>query len=228
MDSHAKSSDVKNGKSVHSQSARSHREPALQSDAISNLLLEALELEMGGERVYLTALECAQNSDLQQEWKKYFRETQRHTQVLRGLCTTFGLDPDQPTPGRKVVRHLGESLVKAMQLAKSMGAPASAELVAAECVTFAETKDHLNWELLGTIARALGDGQGRPLTDACRAIEAEEDEHLYHTAGWTRELWLQSLGLPSQLPPPEEREDVQSMEEAARVQNKRSEEQREH
>ena len=32
--------------------------------------------------------------------------------------------------------------------------------------------------------------------------------HLYHTMGWTRELWIESLGMPAVLPPPEEEKKV--------------------
>ncbi len=28
-------------------------------------------------------------------------------------------------------------------------------------------------------------------------VEEEEDEHLYHTTGWTRELWIETLGMPA-------------------------------
>jgi len=52
---------------------------------------------------------------------------------------------------------------------------------------------------------------------AYEKIEDEEDEHLYHTKGWCRELWLKSLGLKAVLPPPEERKDVKSAVEAARA-----------
>ncbi|MGE0229049.1 MAG: hypothetical protein AB7I38_03540 [Dehalococcoidia bacterium] len=44
---------------------------------------------------------------------------------------------------------------------------------------------------------------------------SQEDENLYHTRGWTRELWRQSLGLPAQLPPPQEQQNVTSMADAA-------------
>ena len=47
-------------------------------------------------------------------------------------------------------------------------------------------------------------------TAAYEEIEDEEDEHLYHTQGWCRELWLKSLGLKAVLPPPEEKKDVKS------------------
>ena len=45
---------------------------------------------------------------------------------------------------------------------------------------------------------------------AYQQVEDEEDEHLYHTTGWSRELWIASLGLPAVLPPPEEEKDGQN------------------
>ena len=53
-------------------------------------------------------------------------------------------------------------------------------------------------------------------------MEDEEDEHLYHTAGWTRELWIESLGMPAQLPPPEEEKDVKTAIGAARAKQARN------
>ena len=80
---------------------------------------------------------------------------------MRELCGKLGLNPDEQTPGRQVVHHIGESLVQAMQMAlASEGEPEAAELVACQCVVFAETKDHLNWELLSKYAeRASGEKQ---------------------------------------------------------------------
>jgi rubrerythrin len=49
----------------------------------------------------------------------------------------------------------------------------------------------------------------------------EEDEHLYHTKGWCRELWLKSLGLTSVLPPTEEKRGVKTAEGAAKVEKQR-------
>jgi hypothetical protein len=45
----------------------------------------------------------------------------------------------------------------------------------------------------------------------------EEDEHLYHTKGWCRELWIESLGMKAVLPPPEERKHVKTAIGAARA-----------
>jgi hypothetical protein len=59
------------------------------------------------------------------------------------------------------------------------------------------------------------------LQSACEKIENEEDEHLYHTQGWCRELWLESLALDAQLPPPEEVEDVSTAADAQRAKEQR-------
>ena len=45
----------------------------------------------------------------------------------------------------------------------------------------------------------------------------QEDEHLYHTTGWSRELWIEALGMPAVLPPPEEEKDVKTAIGAARA-----------
>jgi hypothetical protein len=55
------------------------------------------------------------------------------------------------------------------------------------------------------------------LKAALEEVEEQEDEHLYHTAGWGRELWIQSLGIPAVLPPPEEQKDVKTAIGAARA-----------
>jgi hypothetical protein len=40
-----------------------------------------------------------------------------------------------------------------MEMALDGGKPEAAQIVAAECIVLAETKDHLNWELIGELAR---------------------------------------------------------------------------
>jgi hypothetical protein len=98
----------------------------------------------------------------------------------------------------------------AIKMALAEGDATAAELVACECVVLAETKDHADWELLSQCAKDFDDKGGRARANASAKIEDEEDEHLYHTQGWCRELWLKSLGLKAVLPPPEERKHVKS------------------
>jgi hypothetical protein len=104
-----------------------------------------------------------------------------------------------------------------MEMALAAGDPAAAELVACESVVLAETKDHLNWTLLGKCAEHLDGVEGEALRAAYDGIEDQEDEHLYHSKGWCRELWIQSLGMKAMLPPPEELQHVKTAIGAARA-----------
>src|SRR4030095_3280622 len=116
---------------------------------------------------------------------------------------------------------IGQSLVNAMNRAKGGGDPAATEIVACECVVFAEPKDHKNWSLLSRCAEEAEEPIASALAQACGEIEDEEDEHLYHSKGWCRELWIQALGMDAVLPPPEEKQNVKSEVEAGRAKQKR-------
>jgi ferritin-like metal-binding protein YciE len=193
----------------------------MKKQQLTELLYEALETEMGGVQVYKTALKCVMNDELKEEWEKYLEQTENHVQIVQGIFDKLQLDPNAETPGRAVVRHIGQSLVKAMEMALNAGKPEAAQLVAAECVVEAETKDHLNWELIGQIVTHTKGSEAKILKAAYDQVEDEEDEHLYHTTGWARELWIESLGMPAVLPPPEEEKEVKTAIGAARAKQSR-------
>ena len=195
----------------------------MNTDQLHELLYQALETEQGGILVYQNALRCVINADLKKEWEEYLEQTQNHERIVRDLFEAFGLDPEVETPGRKVVAQIGESLVKAMATALDAGPPEAAQLVAAECVILAETKDHQNWELIGQVAKKSKGEEAKALKTAHEEVEDEEDEHLYHTMGWARELWIESLGMPAVIPPPEEEKHVKTAIGAARAKAARSE-----
>jgi hypothetical protein len=184
---------------------------------VEELVLQSLEHEKGGVLVYTTALDCVVNPELEKEWQEYLRQTKNHVSTLEGVCRALEIDPAKETPGRGVVRHVGQALVEAMKLALSGGDPTAAELVACECVVLAETKDHADWALLGKCAEHLDGRKGEALKSAYDEVEDQEDEHVYHTKGWCRELWIQALGMKAVLPPPEERRKVRTAIGAAKA-----------
>lgn len=190
---------------------------------LDELLYQAMETELGGEQVYLKALECARNDDLHEEWEKYLEETRNHQEILGRIFSAAGLDEAKETPGRKVVRHKAEALVAAMDMALAEAGPEAAELVAAESVVEAETKDHQNWELLARVAGEVDGDLAEALSEAYDEVGEQEAEHLFHTQGWARELWIQSLGMEAALPPPEEEKKVKTQIGAARAEQQRDE-----
>lgn len=188
---------------------------------LKELLHQALETERAGLKVYRTALSCAQDDGLKREWQEYLEQTETHQQVLLKLFAELRMDPEEPSPGRDVVAHIGESLVTAMIMAKTHDTAQAAQLVAGECVVLAETKDHQNWELIGHLAAHGLGGATAALNTAFSLVGDEEQHHLYHTKGYVRELWLQALGLPALLPPPEEVKKVATAIGAARAEGAR-------
>lgn len=195
----------------------------MKKEQFHELLYQALETEQGGIHVYETAIKCTSRGELRNEWAEYLDQTRNHERIVRELFATLGLDPEKETLGRRICRHKADGLVQAMEMALAEGGPGAAELVAAESVVEAETKDHLNWELIGEVAKQLPADERKAVKAAHDEVEDEEDEHLYHTTGWTRELWIDSLGLPAVLPPPEEEKDVKTAIGAARAKQARKE-----
>ena len=190
---------------------------------LKSLLYQMLETEKGGVKIYSTALQCAINEDLKEEWNKYLEETREHVEIVQEMFIQLNLDAQDSTPDSKIVAHIGESLVNAMTMAKASGNMEAAQLVACECVVLAETKDHLNWELLSKCAEEAEGEEREILLTATEQVEDQEDEHLYHSKGWCRELWIQSLGMPAVLPPPEEEKSVKNAAEAAQAEREREE-----
>ena len=193
----------------------------MNDSQVDELLYQALETELGGVEIYRKAIECAVNDDLEKEWKKYLSETEEHVRIVKSIFVDLELDPNKATPGREIVRMKGKGLVQAMDKALAAGDPTQAQLVAAECVVEAETKDHANWELIGHVAEKSSGPRSKVLAEAYAQVEEEEDEHLYHTMGWARELWIEALGLPAVLPPPEEKKSVKTAIGASRAEQAR-------
>jgi len=190
---------------------------------VTELLYQALETELGGVEVYKTAIKCTVNEDLRTEWQGYLEETENHVRIVNNIFSELDLDPATETTGRAIVRAKGKALIGAMETALADGDKTAAQLVAAECVVDAEIKDHANWELIGEIAQDLTGDRARVLQDAFEQVEEEEDEHLYHTQGWARELWFESLGMTAVLPPPEEQKKVKTAIGASRAKQAREE-----
>lgn len=186
-----------------------------------SLLYQALETELGGKDVYATALDAAQNEDLREEWRQYREQTVSHHERLLRVFAALELDPDKESAGRKIIRHKAQGLVKAMTMAMEELSAAEAQLVAGECVVEAETKDHLNWSLLEHIVEEGPEDFAEALRDAVQDVVGEESEHLFHTQGWTRELWLEHLGFDAALPPPEEEKSVKTKIGAGRAELQR-------
>jgi len=76
---------------------------------------------------------------------------------------------------------------------------------------------------MGQVADEAKGKMASVLKEAHGQVEEQEDEHLYHTMGWCRELWIESLGMLAVLPPPEEQKEVKTAIGASRAKQARDE-----
>jgi rubrerythrin len=169
----------------------------MNRDQIRELVLQALETERGGRKVYDAALDCVRDPALRTLWERYRTETERHERIVVRLCTALGLDAEEESPGRAVARIVGDGLVEAIRRAAGTARPEAAQIAAAECVLLAETKDLLHWELIGRCAQHAEGEVQRALLSAYEQVEPEERLHLSGTEAWALRLWHDSLELPN-------------------------------
>ena len=52
---------------------------------LKSLLYQMMETEKGGVKIYTTALQCALNEDLKEEWTKYLEETRRRLPAFSSI-----------------------------------------------------------------------------------------------------------------------------------------------
>src|SRR5262245_17400196 len=149
----------------------------MEAKMVKELVIQSLEHEMGGVKVYQTALRCVLNEDLKEEWEKYLEETQNHVHVLHNVCLQMQIDPEEQTPGRKITHDKGKALVASMEAALAAGDKEAAQCVACEAVTMAELVDHSNWELIGQVSKDMNGAEGEEMKEAEKAVEDEEDAH---------------------------------------------------
>lgn len=181
---------------------------------LEELLYQAIETEIGGLKVYEKVMQAAVTPEFRKEMEEYLDQTREHYQLYQDIFANLGLDPNRMTAGRDIVRAKAEALVKSIDIAIQNAGPEQAELVAAEAVIDAEAKCYQNWMLIGMVTQKaddLSDHEKRVLSDGFDRVHQQEHQHLFHTMGWARELWLQTLGLEAEIPPREERMDTKSM-----------------
>lgn len=159
------------------------------------LVYETLESEIGGLRVYRTALTCVRDAGLKSDWQAALGRADEHVRTLRELCPAWGLEPDCETPERMAVRLIGQCLIKAMHLSLGGGSSSTSQRVAAHCVASAESRGHLQWELLENMAATLRVSEAqRRLADLCHAAREAKRAQACRSLTWGHRARLAAAG----------------------------------
>ncbi|MBL8951979.1 MAG: hypothetical protein JNK82_14445 [Myxococcaceae bacterium] len=177
----------------------------MDSRQLEELMVQTLEHEVCGVKVYEAALTSVVNHGLREEWSEHLEATRQQVELLKRVCWALRIDATNDTPSRLIIRENGNALISTIQAAKRDADAPAAQLLACETVVIAETMIQTAWQVLTRCAPLVkGDG-AQLLEEACAVRAALDGERLRHAKGWCRELWLESLGVKANLPPPEVR-----------------------
>jgi hypothetical protein len=175
---------------------------AVDPPRLRELLLQALEAQAGHVAVLSASLRCIViDVELRRDWRPQLERARRRERILASVLEQLDLDPRSQTPGRRIVARLSAALLAALGQAMHEGDAANAQVVAAEGVEIAALRAQRAWELIGHVAGKLADETGRTLDVAFESAAFDEGEG-YRNRGWSRELWIESLGFRAILPPP--------------------------
>ena len=176
----------------------------MNSQQLTELLLQSLEHERGGVKGLPEApFACAQREDLRSEWEKYLSQTEEHVATLTRVCEVFehrSLHHDSGHADRQSARRIADPGDAGSAGPRAI--PAAAQIVAAECVVHAETKDHLNWELIGELAKKEKGDAGKALKEAHERSKMKRTSTSITlragvvSCGWSRSASTRSSRLP--------------------------------
>lgn len=178
-----------------------YAQPAADPQRLRELLLQALEAQAGHAAVLAASLRCVLDGELRRDWRELLERSRRRERILASVLEQFDLDPRSQTPGRRIVAQLSAALLAALGQALHACDATAAQVVAVEGVELAALRAQRTWELIGHVAGKLADDAGRTLEAALEAAACDEGEP-YRNRGWSRELWIDSLGFRAVLPPP--------------------------
>ncbi len=188
---------------------------------IEELLYQALETEIGGLSIYETALACAVNEDLKKGVAGLSRRnphaSPRAADRVRAVGAGSRTPAARPGGGAPYRRGAGQGHEDGDQRGRRQRGAAGRDRMRGAGRN--QGSRELDADRRGRDQH--GGTEGKVLKQAYDAVVTDEEHHLYHTKGWSRELWIDALGYPAVLPPPEEVKQVESAIGASRAEQAR-------
>jgi rubrerythrin len=146
---------------------------SVSRDSLLEFLSEFLAVEQGGMELYIGARDHATHEENREMYKMYLEQTRKHAELLTGAIRKLGGDPKYVSPCARIQQHRAKAMM-GLQVPDNLR-----EIVDAENLLLAETKDHADWEFLDSISYKLDDEFSREvIQEIVSQVEDQEDEHL--------------------------------------------------
>ena len=171
----------------------------MEQQVLLDQLSEFLMVEQGGLELYRVAAERCTLPALKQRYQEFGQQTARHREVYMQLIQAVGGDPNYVSPTARLAQVKATKLLESAMIGDGL---APEELMASdlENVLLAETKCHLDWELVSQLAKQVTNAtMKQALEQAVQEVEEQEDQHI----AWAHETLSQmALQLVQQGPAP--------------------------
>jgi len=157
----------------------------LNGPFLADFLSGMLTHERCGRHLYRSVEGRTQNPILQNKYREFGAETERHAEILEQLIAQAGGNPNYVSPTARAIELADVKTLEASFLGSGSVDLMTAEMAMLDAVFLAESADHANWKTLSQLVEHVTPG---PVQDAfrsaCEEVEAQEDDHL----GWATEM----------------------------------------
>ncbi len=159
----------------------------MQQQVLMDKLSEFLMVEQGGLQLYRVAAARCAMPNIKQRYEEFGEQTARHRQVLVQLIQALGGDPNYVSPTARLAQVKATKLIESSMIVDGL-APEEIMANDLENVLLAETKCHLDWELVSQLAEQVTDAKMKQaLQQAVPEVEDQEDQHVE----WARQTLSQ-------------------------------------
>ena len=149
------------------------RAPQLSHEWLKHFFSEMLAVEHGGIELYEKALEELTHDDLRSKLEQFHEQTQRHVELCEEMLHAAGGNEDEMSPAAQAAEHKAQGLLSA-DVPDELK-----DINNIENLVLAETKDHWNWELLGSLMEKIEERELKKLVSrAVREVRKQENDHL--------------------------------------------------
>jgi rubrerythrin len=159
--------------------------PAMNADALADMLCERLAVETHGVELYRAVLAKMPEPKVAARLEHFMHEEAQHRDLLSGYLDRLGVG-ERETPSARLAAHEGEAYARLIGEAQT--APQLLNILLT-----VELMDETGWEMLINLGRDLGDAD---MVSTFQQALKEEKEHLRGVRGMlaqmTRDLVLAS------------------------------------
>jgi rubrerythrin len=155
------------------QSRASGRSNGLNQDWFKDFLSEMLAVEQGGVQLYEKTVEELKHDKFRSQLEKFLDQTRHHVELCEQMMEAASVEDGSGSPGAEAAEHKAEGLISTEVPDHLL------DLNNFENLVLAETKDHWNWEMLGSVAGEISDTNlKRTVSRAVKEVQKQEADHL--------------------------------------------------